>query len=57
MNIYLIYLTLLTLIQRKREREYQRLQKETEDKQKLYLDWAPSTLRNQIGRGLASMGG
>ena len=37
MNICLI---LLTLIQRKREREYQRLRKELEDKQKVYLDWA-----------------
>ena len=37
MNVYLI---LLTLIQRIREREYQRLRKEAEDKQKLYLDWA-----------------
>jgi hypothetical protein len=36
----LIYLILLTLIQRIREREYQRLRKEAEDKQKLYLDWA-----------------
>ena len=40
MNVYLIYLILLTLIQRIREREYQRLRKEAEDKQKLYLDWA-----------------
>jgi hypothetical protein len=40
MNIYLTYLTLLILIQRKREREYQRLRKEAEDKQKLYPDWA-----------------
>jgi hypothetical protein len=33
-------LILLTLVQRKREREYQRLRKEAEDKQKLFLDWA-----------------
>lgn len=35
-----ITLILLTLVQRKREREYQRLRKEAEDKQKLFLDWA-----------------
>jgi hypothetical protein len=34
------YLILLTLVQRKREREYQRLRKEADDKEKLYLDWA-----------------
>ena len=31
---------LLTLVQRKREREHQRLRKEAEEKQKLLLDWA-----------------
>jgi hypothetical protein len=31
---------LLILVQRNREREYQRLQKEADDKQKLFLDWA-----------------
>jgi hypothetical protein len=31
---------LLTLVQRKREREYQRLRKEADDKRKLFLDWA-----------------
>jgi len=30
----------LTLAQRKREREYQRLRKEAEEKQELFLDWA-----------------
>jgi len=34
------YLTLLNLLQRKRERECQRLREEVGDKQKLYLDWA-----------------
>jgi len=34
------YLILLIFLQRKREREWQRLRKEAEDKQKLYLDWA-----------------
>jgi len=34
------YLILLNLLQRKRERECQRLREEVEDKQKLYLDWA-----------------
>ncbi len=37
MNRYIISLIFL---QRKHERECQRLQKEAEDKQKLYLDWA-----------------
>jgi hypothetical protein len=31
---------LLTLVQRKREREYQRLWKEGEEKQNLFFDWA-----------------
>ncbi len=38
-RIYISFI-LLTLAQRKREREYQRLRKEAEDKQKLFLDWA-----------------
>jgi len=35
-----ITLALLTLVQRKHEREYQRLRKELEDRQRLFLDWA-----------------
>lgn len=35
-----IYVILFILFQRKRERECQRLRKEVEDKQTLYLDWA-----------------
>jgi hypothetical protein len=34
------YIILLTLLQRKRERQCQRLRKEAEDKQTLYLDWS-----------------
>jgi breast cancer 2 susceptibility protein len=34
------YILLLTLLQRQRECECQRLRKEVEDKQTLYLDWA-----------------